>query len=652
MKDPKDDQFYEHIYGISRISPRYWWRRRSEHRVFFAMLFLLAVASPIALAIWGPSLKPWVVERYHALRAARYRANAQAFLNGGDPQSARIALQNALRHAPADPDSLAFYASTLRGLHESGYALWALNAHGAKPDDPRIATLALGYALEENQTEVAEFIIRDSLPRFPKNAALRILACHQLMRKGNFAAALRLAKLAKGLAPENAEASFLVACLSSRSGDTKTRDAALAELRAFREKPEFQIRASWALLNALSNADPKAAIAILDELIRADRTAWQARQRRAVIGHRLDPSRTTDALGDLWTTADTAARRLLVIETAETLAPTDAQKLIDSLDESERRALPALLAQLRLWARAKEWGRVADAANRASQTDSPFERVTLTLWLAKANRELGERSAALTCLRTALARCEGDATLALRAAMQLERLGLRDDAAPFYELVNSKAPGRMGVFARSRLGTIEHLAGRTEEMLKNWEEALAKTPRDPQAMNNVASCLLLLGRDTPRALSLSSEAHATRPGSAFFGDTHALALATAGRVTEALAIHEKMPKQRLSQADFALNYAAVLDMAGRKVEAVALASNLNQAALLPEQVVTRQRILGVGGTPQETLLLNPAAPVAEPTLPKGPAKPLGPLPDTMGSPIPMSPEFMPLPSLDGLGLER
>lgn len=652
MKNEDKEHFYEHIYGISRLSPGYWWRRRSKYRTQFALLFLLVVATPIALAIWGPSLKTRLAQPYHAFRAKRYSADAQASLKSGDDASARLHLQNALRHDPSNADTLLLYARTLRKLDKDGYALWAFQAQMLKPDDPNIATLAIGYALEENQTEVAEFLLRDSLRRFPKNAGLHILACHHLMRRGNFVAALRSAREAKDLAPDNPEARFLVASLSSRSNDPKTREAALAELRVFREKPEFRVRASWALVNALAPSAPDAAIAILDELSQDDKTAWQARLRRIAITHRIDPSKTPDSFSALWANANTPQKRRDVIEAAETLAPALAQTFLASLDDSESRSLPVLLSQFRLWAHAKEWRRLADRANAVSKTAGDTDRVILALWLAKANRELDQGDAERTCLRAAMTRCEGDTALALRSALQLNRLGMRDAAIQFYEQVAAHAPGQIGAFARSQITAANRAAGRTTEMLQTWEKALSRNAGDPQAMNNVASCLLLLGRDTTRALQLASNAHAKRPKSAFFADTYALALATAGRVPEALAICQKLPKARLNQPDFALNYASVLDRAGRKSEAIALVSNINQRALLPEQNTTLQRILGIGTAPTESLLLDPTRRADEPSIPNMPPKPLGPTPGVpeLSAPPPM--EFMPLPHLDNLGEKK
>ena len=90
------DDFYMH--GTSRLSPRYWWRRRSEHRIIFALLVLAVMASPFAIAIWGPSVKAWSLEKYHAYQANRYSASAAAFFKKGDLESARIQFQNATTH--------------------------------------------------------------------------------------------------------------------------------------------------------------------------------------------------------------------------------------------------------------------------------------------------------------------------------------------------------------------------------------------------------------------------------------------------------------------------------------------------------------------------------------------------------------------------
>lgn len=635
------DDFY--VYGISRLSPRYWWRR-PKHRIVFALLVLAVVASPFAAAIWGPSAKAWSLEKYHAYQGNRYSSSAAAFVKKGDLESARIQFQNALRHQPSNSDALVGNARCLRDLKQSGFALWAFQAHLLRPDDPRVATIALGYAMEEGQTEIAGFIVADSLRRHPKDPGLRILASHHFMRRGNRAAALRAAREARDIAPDNLEAAFLVASLSSQSPDAKTREQALAELRAFREKPAFRSRASWAMVNALGTTAPDAALAILDELAADDKNAWRARLRRIVISNRIEAPKTPAALSALWTEARDSSQRLSILETAELLAPAKAQSLLNTIGDAERRSLPFLLAQFRLWAREKDWRRIADLANESAQAHDDDGRVVLTLWMAKANRELKQNNAERTCVRVALARCESNPTLSLRAAMLLERLGMPDHATEFYDLAAAGAPGRIGAFATSRIAAIQRSAGDSAAMLDAWERALEKNPRDPQAMNNVATCLLLRGDDTRRALKLSSDALAASPGSIFFADTHALALAKVGRITEALAIHERLPKRRLSNAEFALNYATVLDLASRKAEAAAVVSNLTGVGLLPEQVLALQQI--TGGPPLKSLLLDVGKPPAGPTIPEAMARPIGPIPDGAETPDGAGAEFMPLPALD------
>ncbi len=644
--DKHSTRFYEEIYGISKLSPRYWWRRRARYRVIFSVLFLLVLASPLALYLWGPSMRSQLAERYHDFRAGRYAANATAFFDAGDLASARIELQNALRHDPSDAASLILYAQTLHKMDQSGYALWAFQAYMLRPDDLRTATLALGYALEEGQTEIADFITPRALRLHPNDPNIKILAAHHLVRRGNAAAAARIARQAKDLAPKSPEPAFLLASLSSRVADPATREAALAELRAFREKPEYRARASWALVNALAPAAPDAAIAILDDLARADKTAWQARLRRVALTHRMNPSGTSSALAELWAQAQSPAQRHAIIETAETLAPPDAQSFLAVLDETERNSLPNLMSQFRLWARSKDWRRIADRAGGAAQTENPTDRVLITLWLAKANAELDHEDAARTCIRTALTRCEGNTALCLRAAMLLQRLGMTEAAIEFYGYLADRAPGQIGAFAHSQIALAAQSAGGAPAMLQAWEKALIKNPGDPQVMNNVASCLLLLGRDAQRALKLSADACAKRPGSVHFADTHALALASVGRIPEALAIHERLPKQRLGQPEFALNYATVLDRAGRRAEAVALASNINQVVLLPEQLAAQRQIMGIEEAASESLLLSPAKSPDEPAMPLSPQKPLGPMPESFQPSASPPLDLMPLPPFD------
>lgn len=614
-------------YGISLSSPRHWWRRRSRHRALWRLILLIAVALPIALALWWPTLKPWLSKTYHAYRAQSYVNGAIAFLNKGDLSSARLQFQNALRHDPTNAECLLRYARTLRDLKQPGYAVWAFQAHLAQPADPSTATLALGYSMEERQQEIADFIMRDAIRRHPKDAAIRLLASHHLMQIGNSPGALRSARAAKEIAPDNAEAAFLVASLSSRVANPTNREQAITELKSFREKPAFRSRASWALVNAYAGASPADAIAILDDLAKDEKTAWSARLRHAIVSDRIDRSKTSANLNQLWSDARDAAQRIEVIGAAELLAPQQAQTLLESLDPLERRSPPMLLSQYRIWARSKEWRRIADLANEAAQTDNENDRVINTLWLAKANRELKQNDGERTCIRVAIARCESDVALAMRAAQLLERLGMGDTAIEFYRIIPAKSPGKFASYATSRIAAIERSAGHTAEMLASWEEALRKNPRDPQVMNNVAACLVLTGGDLRRALKLSADAMAARPQSAFFADTYALALAKNGRIDESLAIYQKLPAQRLRNPEFAMNYASVLNMAGRNAEALALVSNLNLAALLPEHVAEWKKITGNMEPPVRSLLLEPRKTAEGPAIPGMPPTAIGPLQD-------------------------
>lgn len=585
--------FYRQIYGISPWSIRYWWMRfRANRRLFrglVATLFLLVGFAVLALTLFRPRLS----EGYHGLRAERYDARARAFLDADDAASAKIELQNSLRHRPDSPGTLGLYAQVLDRLGEEGAFFPAMEAWLADSTNEALGIQALRLCLQGGQGEAAGVIAARLVKQFPASFEVRLLMASFWTMRGRPDFAYQAACKARDLNPADPRADFATANLGALQTDPKIRDASIARLDAFRSDAKHFLPATRALVSALAGRQPATALTLQDELIAKEPNPWAARLQRAAIAHRLHPEQTPAAIDALLATAATATQTnaaaslsLRLLTTAQT------QEILDRLPAAHRARPPLLLTQLRLWDNAGAWDRIIEASSAAIPTDlKPQQKLDLWIWQARAHRERRDQPALLASLRVARNLARAEPIRQLQAAQLFLAFGFHDESrACFQELAD--VPGQMGAFARERLLTLSWMNKDAEAMLATAEKALTANPRNPVAMNNVAACLLLLDRDPARALDLAAAAHATRTNFAHFADTHATALAANGRVIEAIAIYERTDLARIRDPAVWLNYADALFRAGRVPEARAMLTNVNEKTLLPQQMGRYRAIIG------------------------------------------------------------
>jgi len=126
----------------------------------------------------------------------------------------------------------------------------------------------------------------------------------------------------------------------------------------------------------------------------------------------------------------------------------------------------------------------------------------------------------------------------IRAALELERAGRLDEAAALYSDVLETSPESLRAWVN--LGNVEAGRGRPREAEHAYRRALAASPDDPEALNNLAWLLLQEGSRLEEAEALAGRA-SERPGPdrALILDTLARIQAARGRCADATATYDE-----------------------------------------------------------------------------------------------------------------
>jgi len=118
-------------------------------------------------------------------------------------------------------------------------------------------------------------------------------------------------------------------------------------------------------------------------------------------------------------------------------------------------------------------------------------------------------------------------------------------------------------------------------------------PKDPIAMNNVASLGLLLGQDADQASKLAEEVYSQKPTVSAFAATYAFSLMRAHEPQKALKVLEKLPSAAMAEPSIGLCYGLVLTATGQRDAGKSyLETALRSGRLFPEEQALAHNALG------------------------------------------------------------
>lgn len=526
----------------------------------------------------------WLKPQYHKIRADMYNESARKFLDAGDKESARIQLQNSLRHDPERAETWSMWGDVLRQQGDKQYLFFLAKAYELNPGDERAAVAALRACVENRRADVANLLLQKILKSFPNNPEIWHLTGVLFLSQQRYPEGYQALSKARELAPNDERIQVSIATLELVSSDPAISKRGREKLEELRGKPEFFTAATQSLAEATSVQDPAAAIKLWDEVIAKAPDNWPARLRRLDLRRKIDPNATEVEIETLWRLAKEAQqRRDLIVRTGSWLGPEAAVRRLELMDPAEREQPETRLIELAVFASQNRWEEAVELARAETRKiGAPEQLLNFWLWLCRAQFQINDAASARVTMRSAAQLVGNNHQLAFRAGDTLERWNMPEQALEFYAITET-SPTRLKLLALTRALRIHERQRDTDRMLECYDKMLAVLPGNLVIKNNTAALLLLNNRDLERALGLAKEVYEQKPDEANVADTYARALALNGRIPEALDIYAKMPADALKQSAIRLHYADALRLAGRGAEAKQQIADLDPQSLLPKE---------------------------------------------------------------------
>ncbi len=526
----------------------------------------------------------WLKPEYHKLRANMYNESAKKFLASGDSDSARIQLQNSLRHDPERAETWGMWGDVLKKQGDKQYLFFLAKAYELNPADEQAAINALRACVENRRADIANLLLQKILKSFNSNAEIWHLTGVLFLSQQRYPEGYQALNKARELAPDDLRIQVSIATLELVSSDPAISKRGREKLEALRSKPEFFAAATQSLAEATSVQDPAGAIKLWDEVITRSPDNWPARLRRLDLKRKLDANTSQAELDALWKIAkDAQQRRDLIVRTGSWLGPEAAVRRLDTLDAVEREQPETRLIELAVFASQNRWEEAAEMARAETRKiGSPEQQLNFWLWLCRAQFQVKDGAAARITIRSAVQLVGNNHQLAFRAGDTLERWNMPEQALEFYSIAEA-SPTRLKLLALTRNLRIHERQRDTDRMLECYDKMLTVLPGNLVIKNNTAALLLLGNKDLMRALALAKEVYDQKPDEANVADTYARALTLNNRPQEALNVYAKMPADGLKQSAIRLHYADALRAAGRTAEAKQQVAELDPQALLPRE---------------------------------------------------------------------
>ncbi|MCC6355105.1 MAG: tetratricopeptide repeat protein [Verrucomicrobiae bacterium] len=533
----------------------------------------------------------WLKPQYHKVRAAMYNDSARKFLEQGDKESARIQLQNSLRHDPDRADTWSMWAEVLREQGDKQYLFFLAKAYELNSSDEKSAIAALRACVENRRADIANLLLQKILKTFPNNPEVWHLTGVLFLSQQRYPEGYQALNKAKELAPDDQRIQVSIATLELVSSDPAISKRGREKLEQLRDKPEFFAAATQSLAEATSVQDPAAAVKLWEEVIAKSPDNWAARLRRLDLRRKIEPNSSEVEIEILWKIAKTAPqRRDLIVRTGSWLGPEAAVRRLEFLDPAERDQPETRLIELAVFASQNRWEEAAELArSETKKVGTPEQLLNFWLWLCRAQFQVNDSSSARVTVRSAVQLVGNDHQLAFRAGDTLERWNMSEQALEFYAIAETSTT-RLKLLALTRSLRIHERQRDTDKMLECYDKMLAVLPGNLVIKNNTAALLLLGNKDLERAMGLAKEVYEQKPDEINVADTYARALALNGRVQEAVAVYAKMPVDAFKQSAIRLHYADALRLAGRVAEAKQQVADLDPQSLLPKEQDVLKRI--------------------------------------------------------------
>jgi len=260
-----------------------------------------------------------------------------------------------------------------------------------------------------------------------------------------------------------------------------------------------------------------------------------------------------------------------------------AERLPDNLVEK----VPVQIAQCDALMELGEWLKVRTKVAGADWGWMNYLRLAI---YACAKQALGD-SDFRQSWDAAITATTGDWGALVSLASLAERWGWNQQAVETLWLIARQPQGQRA--ALQKLYTIYDGERNLTELYKVAKRYWEVYPKDPIAMNNVASLGLLLGQDADQASKLAEEVYSQKPTVSAIAATYAFSLMRAHEPQKALKILENLPSTAMADPSIGLCYGLVLTATGQRDAGKSyLETALRSGRLFPEEQALAHNALG------------------------------------------------------------
>jgi Flp pilus assembly protein TadD len=488
---------------------------------------------------------------------------ARASFERGDLPNAVIICRQLLQGNAFSPDACRLMVTINEQANSPQAIGWALKLADFSHDDPEALTKLATLGLKFGETGVAE----DALNRLPapvKGTAETIsIQAILAITAGQFEKAESLFERATRLQPANLNWKLDLLKCRLQFPALAHADSARQELEALSKNPIVKTDALRALLqDARTQSNSQRALAIAKELatvpdaLLPDRLAF-LEQLQVTSRERLSVE-----LGELRRAIGSSGNSELISQVMTWQNNHGLSR--ESLNWAEQlpggivERVPIQIAQCDALMGLGEWLKLRTNVAAADWGWMNYRRLAI---YARAKQALGD-SDFRQSWDSAITATAGDWSALISLANLAQGWGWHQQVVETLWLIARQPQGQRA--ALQKLYTIYEGERNLTELYKVAKRYWEVYPKDPIAMNNVASLGLLLGKDADQASKLAEEVYSEEPTVNAFAATYVFSLMRAHQEQEALKVLEKLPAVAMADPSIGLCYGLALAATGQK----------------------------------------------------------------------------------------
>jgi len=536
----------------------------------------------IALAVAGLMVAGWFGRGAYQKYQQKHRlAQAQSFLAKGDLRNAVLCARQVLQ-ADADNAQACQVLATVADIFHSPTALdWWQKVVTLQPTvENKLSLAAAGLRYQRAPFPLTAQIL-NQLSADTNRVAFQLTAVELACSLNQLESARQHMAVACRLEPTNQTFQLSLASLQLSSPDSTIARDARARLEKFISDTNLGPMALRSLaVDRLAQNDLAAAQKYLNQLLSNPKAALDDRLQYLLVLKKQQSAGFTDQLAKLQSAQTNPITIAAVANWMKANGLVAGATIwLKGLPDNLASPMPVQLALADGYLMQQDWRAVREMTTHGNWGEMEYLRLA---FLSHAWAQLGEGTAGNSYWRQAVA-AAGKRLSALNSLLGLtQQWDLQPEQENLLWLVVGSFPSE--IWAARILETHYTQAGDTMNLRRLYESESRFYPKDLKLKNNLALVSLLLKTNVPMAYQWAEAVYRQEPDDATLATTYAYALGVQGRVTEGLAVLDKLKPEALSRPSVALYQAVLFSMAGKPAAAEA-ASKIAQTGkdFLPEE---------------------------------------------------------------------